>query len=42
MKNGKKVIYWDACIYITILEGDKKDQNLKEQKKRIANNVTTR
>ena len=28
MKNGKKVIYWDACIYITILEGDKKDQNL--------------
>lgn len=30
MKNGKLVVYWDADIYITILEGDKSDQDLYE------------
>ena len=30
MKNGKPVVYWDSCIHILLLEGDKSDQELYE------------
>jgi predicted nucleic acid-binding protein len=28
MKKGKKIVYWDADIFITIIEGDKSDLDL--------------